>query len=128
MEEHRAYAYETEFAMLIGTSVIQVVPGRVTLIYFQFNHPYGCYNVTHFLPRLIRVYANSCPLCYVPRIVHTWAKIENLIKDFNKIEPQKDVSDFSILVSRKEDSTDIMLRKETNVRRSKRDLISSIVN
>jgi len=38
-------AYETEFAMLIDTSVIQVVSNYVTLIYFKF-HPYGYYNAS----------------------------------------------------------------------------------
>lgn len=39
VEERRAHAYETEFAMLIGTSMIQVVSDYVTLIYIKFGHP-----------------------------------------------------------------------------------------
>lgn len=49
IEEHRAHAYETKFAMLISTSVIQVVPDHITLINFEFSHPYSYYNVKLFL-------------------------------------------------------------------------------
>lgn len=49
VEEHRAHGYETEFAMLIGTSMIQVVSDYVTLLYIKFGHPYGYYSFPCFI-------------------------------------------------------------------------------
>lgn len=75
IEEHRAHAYETKFAMLISTSVIQVVPDHITLINFEFSHPYSYYNVKLFL-----FHACRCVQMFISSIHEIEKMEEPLIK------------------------------------------------
>lgn len=46
---------------------IQVVPDHIALIYFEFHHPYGHYNVIRF-PRFTRVDMYKCLLVVLREI------------------------------------------------------------